>query len=64
MRVCSACAPTHYIDGKETGFGHWHDEFPRIFLPKRMFITNQRGLLEHIETGSEDYPKWALPGPS
>ena len=38
--LCSACTD-----------GTWHGKFPREFLPKGEFITNNDGNLEHIETG-------------
>jgi len=58
--LCSACGPTHYRDGKPTGFGKWHGEFDRTFLPLGEFKTNKRGNLEHIATGSEDYKQFAI----
>lgn len=60
MRLCSACAPTQYRDGSPTKFGEWHNVFTRIFLPKGEFFTNKVGNLEHKETGSEDFRKYAL----
>lgn len=28
--LCSECAPTHYKNGKPTGFTHeWHNKFPK-----------------------------------
>jgi hypothetical protein len=50
--LCSACDPD---------IGRWHDKFPRLFLPKGMFVTNERGNLAHIETGSEDCQACAVP---
>lgn len=58
--VCSACGPTKYNDGKPTEFGQWHDEFDRTFLPKGEFKTNRVGNLEHIETGCEQFRKYAI----
>ena len=60
-RLCSACAPTKYKDGKPTEFGRWHGEFPRTFLPMGMFKTAQNGNLQHIESGSENFRQYALP---
>jgi hypothetical protein len=51
-----------YSDGKPTGKGVWHGEFPRVYLPVGMFSTNNKGNLAHTETGDEDFYKWALPG--
>ncbi|MDV1094966.1 hypothetical protein RZQ20_22130 [Raoultella ornithinolytica] len=59
-KLCSACGPTHYRDGRKTEYGQWHDVFPRVFLPKGMFYTNDLGNLAHRLTGSEDYQCWAL----
>ena len=42
--LCSQCNPD---------IGKWHDEFPRMMLPKGMFVTNKHGNLEHIENGDE-----------
>lgn len=61
MKLCSACAPTHYTDEEgATGFGKWHGHFKRTFLPKGQFKTNRVGNLEHIETGSEDFSKFEI----
>ena len=57
----SACGPTKYRSGEPTEYGEWHGEFDRVFLPMGEFKTNQRGNLEHIETGSEDFRKFELP---
>ena len=58
--ICSACGPTQYRDGKATEFGEWHNRFPRTFLPMGMFKKNSVGNLEHIETGDEDFRKYAI----
>ncbi|MCK4793046.1 MAG: hypothetical protein KAV87_55465 [Desulfobacteraceae bacterium] len=59
--LCSACAPGHFADGQGfTDYGEWHDQFPRVFLPKGMFKTNRVGNLEHIETGSEDFRQYEI----
>lgn len=60
LKLCSVCLPTHYQDGEETGFGKWHNMFPRMFLPKGKFFTNDIGNLEHKETGSEKNSEYAL----
>ena len=60
MRLCSACGPTHYIDGNPTGYGKWHGRFAQTFLPKGMFKTARNGNLEHIETGEQDYYKYEV----
>lgn len=61
LRLCSACGPTRYCDGTITeSDGKWHGLFPRVFLPKGEFFTNAVGNLEHKETGSEDYQKFAI----
>ncbi|MGL4754613.1 MAG: hypothetical protein ACRCXB_19735 [Aeromonadaceae bacterium] len=60
--LCSACGPTHYNDGSVTKYGKWHNAFPRVFLPKGMFITNRVGNLAHKETGEEDFRKYEIKG--
>jgi len=65
MILCSACGPSLFEDGSPSGKdGSWHNVFPRVFLPKGMFKTNNVGNLEHIETGSEDYRQYAISEPS
>lgn len=59
MRLCSDCGPTKYSDGSPTEYGQWHGRFPRVFLPLGMFRTAQNGNLEHVETGDQDYRKYA-----
>lgn len=59
-RLCSACGPKFYRDGRSTGMGQWHGQFERVFLPRGKFKTNKRGNLEHIETGSEDFRQYAI----
>lgn len=59
-KLCSACAPTKYRDGKPTEFGKWHGEFDRIFLPLGMFKTDRQGNLAHIETGSSNFREYAI----
>lgn len=59
-RLCSACGPTHYASGERAYCGSWHGRFDRVFLPMGAFKTNQRGNLEHIESGSEDFRKFAI----
>lgn len=49
--LCSACDPE---------IGRWHDRFPRLYLPKGMFVTNQRGNLVHRETGDENVNAYAI----
>jgi len=58
--LCSACGPTKYIHGKPTECGHWHGEFDRVFLPPGMFKTARNGNLEHVETGDQDFRKYAI----
>jgi len=61
-KLCSADAPTHYVDGTPTNLGEWHGEFPRRYLPMGMFKTGRNGNLEHIETGEQDISKYVLLG--
>jgi hypothetical protein len=60
-RLCSACGPTRFSDGTPTEFGKWHGKFDRVFLPAGMFRTARNGNLEHIETGDQDFRRYALP---
>lgn len=62
--LCSVCGPVKYRDGKDTKYGKWHDEFPRNFLPMGQFKTNDRGNLEHIEDGSEDFMMYEIEKPA
>lgn len=63
MKLCSACAPPYYVGGAATGFGAWHQRFPRRFLPKGMFRTARNGNLEHKENGDQDYKKYEITPP-
>ena len=49
--VCSACDPD---------IGKWHDQFPRLLLPKGMFVMNKQGNLEHKDTGDTDVAAHAI----
>lgn len=60
LTLCSACGPSKYKDGSPSGFGEWHGEFERVYLPKGEFKTNRVGNLEHIKTGSENFRKYAI----
>lgn len=60
-KICSACGPSTFDDGRPTEFGVWHGEFERTFLPKGMFVTGRNGGLEHIETGDSDFEKYSSP---
>lgn len=61
MALCSACMPTRYSDGSVSSkAGGWHGQFERVFLPMGTFKTNNRGNLEHIETGSEDFRSFRI----
>jgi hypothetical protein len=59
-KLCSACAPTQFEDGTNTEYGAWHGQFPRTFLPMGKFRTARSGNLEHIETGDQDFHKYAI----
>jgi hypothetical protein len=58
--LCSACGPTSDADGDDLPYGQWHDHFDRVFLPLGKFKSNREGNLEHIETGSTDFRKYAV----
>lgn len=60
-RLCSACGPSKYTDGNKAQGGRWHNEFPRVYLSLGKFKTGRNGNLEHIETGDQDFRKYALP---
>jgi len=62
-KLCSACAPTRYRDGTPTEFGVWHGQFDRTFLPRGKFRTARNGNLEHIESGDQDFRKYAIEQP-
>jgi len=51
MRICSACGPSQYNDGKSTEFGKWHNVFSREFYPLGEFVTDEVGNLKHAATG-------------
>lgn len=53
--LCSACDPV---------LAEWHERFPRVFLPKGMFVTNERGNLAHKDTGDEDCSAYAIQQPA
>ena len=60
-KLCSACAPTHYANNEgPNGLGKWHGLFPRVFLPLGKFRTARDGNLEHIETGDQNFRKYAI----
>lgn len=64
MRLCSACSPSKYANGKDAKKGgKWHDQFKRAYLPKGEFFTNRHGNLEHKETGSENYHLFEIERP-
>ena len=60
MLLCSACGPSKCSDGTDSEYGEWHNQFPRTFLPKGMFVTNLVGNLAHKETGDEDFRKYEI----
>lgn len=63
-KLCSACGPTKYSDGTPTEYGQWHGRFTRTYLPLGMFRTANNGNLEHVETGEQDYRKYAVAAPA
>jgi len=62
-KLCSACGPSKYHNGKLSGFGVWHNVFKRTFLPIGMFKTNSVGNIQHIETCSENYKEFICEAP-
>lgn len=61
-KLCCMCGPKKFKDGAHTSEtpDEWHDRFPRTFLPLGMFRTAANGNLEHVETGDQDYRKYAI----
>ncbi len=65
-KVCRACGPKNREGGGKMtcdlwgDYGVWHNEFDRIFLPLGQFKTASNGNLEHVETGCQDFRKYAL----
>lgn len=59
-KLCSACGPTHYSDGRPNNEAGWHGHFKRVYLPLGMFRTNERGDLAHRQTGDTDINKHAI----
>lgn len=62
LRLCSACTPSKFAGGEDSGYGEWHGQFKRVFLPKGLFETDRQGNLAHVETGDTDYHKYAIEG--
>lgn len=61
LLLCSVCGPARYSDGAPTDYGvAWHGRFARVFLPLGMFRTARNGNLEHVETGDQDFRKYAI----
>lgn len=60
LKLCSACGPSTYKNGSITGYGIWHNQFKRRYLPLGLFKTNRVGNLEHIKNGDQDYPKYEI----
>ena len=54
----------NWLDGceicSECRTGIWHGVFEKIVLPMGMFKTASNGNLEHIETGEQNYKKYAI----
>lgn len=50
--------PTSYRRGEDGGV--WHGYFPRRFLPKGLFHTDEDGNLAHMETLETNYIKYEL----
>jgi len=65
-RYCSVCTPDWFDDRGEYGIGpnpekkEWHDRFPRMFLPKGQFKTDNVGNLSHKITGDSDFKNYIL----
>lgn len=61
--LCSACGPAKFTDGSPTECGQWHGQFQRTYLPLGMFKTAGNGNLEHIQSGDQDFRKYAIQQP-
>lgn len=61
--LCSACGPSKFSDGSSTECGTWHGQFDRVYLPLGMFKTAKNGNLEHINSGDQDFRKYAVGEP-
>lgn len=59
-RLCSACAPSKFSCGQETGYGVWHEKFRRVFLEVGQWVTDKNGNLARKSDGETDYLKFAL----
>lgn len=59
-RLCSACAPSKFARGQETGYGIWHGEFRRVFLEIGAWMTDKQGNLARKSDGVTDYMKHAV----
>lgn len=33
--LCSECAPAKYLDGRDTGWGKWHEKYEKILWEER-----------------------------
>lgn len=63
MKICSACGPTHYVDGNLSRFGYWHHNFQRDFLPLGEWEMHE-GNLRHKGTGATCcHPYYCEPPP-
>lgn len=63
LLLCSSCGPSHEASGSLSGFGKWHGQFERLFLPLGMFKKGRQGTLVHVETGDENYREHSIPTP-
>ena len=49
-KLCSACGPGFYRDGKPTRFGVWHNQFKRQYLPLGEYEICPLGNIRHATT--------------
>ena len=59
-KLCSECAPPKFAHGLPTRYGAWHGRFNRVFLPMGKFRTARNGNLEHVDSGDQDFRKYAI----
>jgi len=48
-KLCSACGPTKFTDGKDTELGKWHGLFERKFAPIGSLKTLPNGNIAPVE---------------
>jgi hypothetical protein len=39
--LCSDCAPTSFSDGSKSGYGKWHNKFPKVQWDGKREVINR-----------------------